>query len=115
EAEGLAAADADDPASASGQCHRQAARTDVHGSDAPAFLQRGDAAADPAVLAFAAWIGQLPDVHRLEVRVIGVGVADALHDGELPLLLQPVEVAHGGVQADLIVDADHLRLGEVQG
>jgi hypothetical protein len=41
------------------------------------------------------------------VRAIGVGVADALHDGQVTGLPQRPQSLHGGVQADVIVQADH--------
>ena len=59
-------------------------------------------------------IGRLPDVHRLEVRAVGVGVADALHDRQLPLLPQRPEALHAGVQADVVVQADDHVLGLAQ-
>ena len=49
------------------------------------------------------------------MRPVGIGVADALHDGKLAVLQQLVEALHGGVQANLVIDLQHLALGEVQG
>ena len=39
-------------------------------------------------------VGRLPNVHRLEVRPLRVGIADALNDGQFTALEQPVEAAH---------------------
>ena len=33
-------------------------------------------------------VGRVPDVHRLEVRAVRIGIADALHDRELPVFEQ---------------------------
>ena len=48
--------------------------------------------------------GRLPDLHRPEVRAVGVGVADPLDHREPPLLEQLGHLPHRGVEADLLGD-----------
>ena len=48
----------------------------------------------------------MPDVHRFEVRPIGVGIADALDDGHLAALVHLVQVRQARVQP-----ADDVHLG----
>ena len=60
------------------------------------------------VLMIAVRIGRLPDVHRLEVRTVGIGIADALHDRELSLVPQLPKAVHAGIEAEVIVQADDL-------
>ena len=76
------------------------------GSHRTPTLDRG--AAQPAARDLPLGVGRLPDVHGLEVGALGVGVADALDDGQLPLLPQRLEALHAGVQADVVVEAEEL-------
>ena len=46
----------------------------------------------------------LPDVHRAEVRLARVGIADALHDAQGAVLEQLGQAVHRRVQAELVVD-----------
>jgi hypothetical protein len=49
------------------------------------------------------------------VGAVGVGITDPLDDGQLAALQQLVEAAQGRVQAQLVVDTDHLLPGETEG
>src|SRR5690606_37250403 len=61
--------------------------------------------AEPAV-PDAAGVGGLPDVHGREVRAVGVGVPDALHDREQAGVVQFLHPGHGRVQANGVVRAE---------
>ena len=50
----------------------------------------------------------VPDVHGPEVGAVGVGVADAVDDGHLTLIPQPFHRPHAGVEANLIIQGQHL-------
>ena len=72
-------------------------------------------APDPALGAEALGFGGLPDLHGAEVAAIGVGVADALDDGELFAVVQRLHAGHGRVQADVVGQAKYLAVGLCQG
>ena len=64
-------------------------------------------AAEPPVPDAALDAGGLPNRHRGEVREVGVGIADPLHDGELTLVPAGLETFEVRVQAELIVERQH--------
>ena len=68
--------------------------------------------ADPAFGERVGRRGRLPDVHRAEVRLGRVGIADALHDAQGVVLQQFGQAVHAGMQADLVVDLLDLRAGD---
>ena len=53
-------------------------------------------------------LGGVPDVHAPEVGAVGVGVADTLDYGHLPLVVQPFEGGGVTVNRQLIADGQHL-------
>ena len=115
EAERVLVVDGDRPAARRpGQGQGQAAWADVQNRHAARMVVGLDrrpaqpAGRDPL------GIGRLPDVHGLEVRALGVRVADALHDRQLSLFPHRPEALHAGVQADVVVQADHHVLGLAQ-
>src|SRR5439155_19315560 len=55
-------------------------------------------------------VGRLPNVHRLEVGEVGVGVADALYDREVAPVESVLEVRQAGMEGDPVVDGDHVAL-----
>src|SRR5207245_4133000 len=68
------------------------------------LVQVVEVAAQPAVAEAALYIRCFPDGHGGEVREVGTGIADALHDRKLsrvPLRLEGLEV---WVQAELVVE-----------
>ena len=48
--------------------------------------------------------GGLPDVHRAEVRLGRVRIADALHDAQRAVLQQLGQAGHRRVQAEVVVE-----------
>ena len=60
-------------------------------------------------------VGRVPDVHRLEVRAIRVGIADALHDRQLPVFQQRRHALQARMQADAVVDLEHAALRRAPG
>src|SRR5262245_59980864 len=65
------------------------------------FLQR---LADPALGQLFGSAGGLPDVHGPEVRLIGVGIADALNDAQLALVVQLRQLAETRMQRKIVGD-----------
>ena len=55
----------------------------------------------------------MPDVHRPEVRAIGVGVADAIDDGYFALVPQRFDRPHVRVETKMIVYGEHILCIEV--
>ena len=49
------------------------------------------------------------------MRAVWVGVPDALENGNLALVVQVLQGAHGGVKADIVVEAEHLLVGHADG
>jgi hypothetical protein len=76
-----------------------------------------EVAAEPAAVAERARRAGLPDVVGREVRVVVVGVVDALHDGDAPVAVEAVQrlerrvEAHGPVVGPL-VERQQRRRGE---
>ncbi len=64
--------------------------------------------AQPAVTGRAAYVGGLPDVHRLEVRERRVGIADAFDYGEQALIHELGQLRHRGMEGHPLVDHDHV-------
>ncbi len=50
---------------------------------------------------------RLPDVHRFEVAVVGIGESDAMDDGQLAALPQGVEAGQGGMQSEPVPQWQH--------
>src|SRR5688572_8749577 len=46
----------------------------------------------------------MPNGHALEVRAVGVGIADALDNGQSPVLNEVGGRFHSGMQADRVVE-----------
>ena len=61
----------------------------------------------PAGAFEAAGSRRLPNFRRTEVRVVGIRISHALHDGDLPLLEHALERFHDGVKADLLINRQH--------
>ncbi|MFO0844265.1 MAG: hypothetical protein U0797_18025 [Gemmataceae bacterium] len=116
QAEGVLVVDADRPAAgAAGQGQRQAVGAEVQERHAAlAGLELPGGPAQPAGLDQPLGVGRLPDVHRLEVGAVGVGVADALHDGQLARLPHRPQPRQRRVQADVVVQADDDLPGQPQ-
>ena len=49
---------------------------------------------------------RLPDLHRPEMRPVRVRIADTLHDRQVAVLPEPVQVLERGVQADPVVQLE---------
>ena len=49
------------------------------------------------------------------MRAVGVGVADALDNRHLALVVQVLERAHGRVEANVVIQAEHLLLRHPNG
>ncbi len=99
---------------ASGKERAPTCRPGMSPPTSPALRVEG--AAEPAGLQGAVLEpGGLPDLHRAEVRAVGVGVADALDDRGLArsrsLAISPID----GVQADLVGDLVDLPRRQPQG
>lgn len=69
-------------------------------------------AAEPTVLGVVR-VGtrRVPDVHRAEMRTVGIRVPDSLDDGQLPFVIQFLESRHLRVQAQRVVDLEHVGFG----
>ncbi len=52
-------------------------------------------------------VGRLPDVHRLEVAVVGVGEADPLDDGQVPRLPEGLQAGHARMQPEALAEIEH--------
>ena len=55
-------------------------------------------------------VGGVPDVHRLEVRAIGVGIAHALDDAQHAVVVEVLHRVHLRVQADAVDAGQSQRL-----
>ena len=69
-----------------------------------------DRLAEPALIADLGRLGGVPDVHRAEVGAVGYGVADAVDDGDLAVVVQVLDRAHRGVEAVLVVQRNYVFL-----
>jgi hypothetical protein len=83
-------------------------------SDADADGRVGAAAgvveitANPAVVFKFFGVGSgLPDFGGTEMGTIGIGIADALHDAQIPGVVQILEAGQTWMQADVIVDLEN--------
>ncbi len=76
-------------------------------------LELREVGAEPAVVGVLG-AGVLPDGHRLEVRKVGVRVADAVDDGELLAVPERLEGAELRVEAEVAVERDDLRRVDLQ-
>ena len=97
------------------QRERQPARAEVQDRHAArSVVALGGRPAQPAGLGRPRGVGRMPDIHRLEVRTLRVGIADALQHRELTPVPQRPEALHPGIQADVIVQPDDhvLRLAQ---
>ena len=72
-----------------------------------------DSAAQPALGANGVRLGGMPDVHGAEVGAVGVLVADALDNGNLPFIPQGLHRAHAGVEANIAVEGEYLFLRDM--
>ncbi len=90
---------------------RQPLRADVERRHAPlGDFEVAQGAPEPTVGRLAARVARMPDIHRLEVGAIGIGIANSLHNRQLAFLEQPIERPQGGVQADGVVHAEDVLL-----
>jgi hypothetical protein len=48
--------------------------------------------------------GRVPDLHALEMRAVGIGIAHSMHDGEPPVVEQFFGGPHAGVERGVIVE-----------
>ncbi len=58
--------------------------------------------------------GRLPDFRRPEMRVIWIGVSDALNDRNHPLVVERFERTHLRVEADMRIDCQDVVAGDRQ-
>nr|GFD14169.1 hypothetical protein [Tanacetum cinerariifolium] len=49
----------------------------------------------------------LPDVHRAEVRAVGVGITYGVEHGQLALVVEPFQTRHFGVQAQVVAQGQN--------
>ena len=77
-------------------------------------FEAGQVAAEPAFAGGGARPRALPDEHRLEVREVRAGVADAVDDGELLAVPQRLQCAELRMQAEVVVQRHHLAGGHHQ-
>ncbi len=77
------------------------------------LLHRLDIARQPAIGRLRGLrVAGVPDIHRVEVRAVRVGIADALHDRHVPRVIQRLERLQPRVQPDRIVQLEHLVLAD---
>ena len=65
-------------------------------------------ATEPALVADVLRQGSVPDVHGAEVRAVGVRVADAMDDGDLPLVPEPLDGLHARTESGPVVDGQDI-------
>ena len=116
QAVGLQVADGGDGDAPYAEGPRQAPTEVYAGQDVLAFrIHVPNRATEPALVANVIGQRSVPDVHGAEVGPVGVGVADALNDGELALVPEALEGLHAGPQPDVVVDLDDVVLGYAHG
>ena len=69
-----------------------------------------DRLAQPAFVADLGRLGGMPDVHRAEVGAAGHRVADAVDYGDLAVVKEVLDRAHGRVEAVLVVQRNYVFL-----
>ena len=77
------------------------------------FLVRvhlGDYLSKPALGSYPVRFGGVPDVHAPEVGPAGVGVADALHDGDAALVVEFLDRGEVRVEAQIVVQRQDFLL-----
>ena len=60
-------------------------------------------------------ICSLPNIHRMEVAAVRIGVADAGHDGQMALVIELVQRFEVGVQSDAAAELNHVAAGDADG
>src|SRR5207249_11780544 len=78
----------------------------------PLRIQVADQAASPALSADFVRFAGMPDIHRTKVRAGRVGVANAMDDGDLALVIELFHRPHVRVEGQGIVNGQHLVLGD---
>src|SRR5581483_6844796 len=73
-----------------------------------------EVAADPAGVLVLIRNAGLPDLARAEVRVVRIGISDALNDGDHALVVHRFHRAHAWIESQLGVDRQHVVLGDRQ-
>ena len=53
----------------------------------------------------------VPDVHGAPVGSVGIGISYALDEGHLPLVVQLLDLPHGWIKPDVVIDGQDLVLG----
>src|SRR5207245_879577 len=71
--------------------------------------------AEPAVDGDLVGLARVPDIHGAEVRVVGVRVSNAGHDGHLAFIPERLDGAHGWMESEAVVDGQDFLLGNAYG
>lgn len=58
--------------------------------------------------------GGMPDFHGPKMGAIGVGITDALDNGQVALIQELVETAQGGVEGQVLIDFQQVLIGQGQ-
>src|SRR5262249_43514699 len=100
--------------SSAAQCSWQPA-TEV---DAPehvvaAGIEGAYGAAQPALGADFVGLSSVPYIHRPEVRTIRVRIANAIDNGDAPLIPQALDGPHAGMEAKIIIDGQDILGGNM--
>ena len=69
-------------------------------------------APQPPLGAYLVWLAGMPDVHGPEMGAGRVIESDAVDNGHPPLVVNALHGPHVGMEAQSVVDADHLVLGD---
>ena len=78
-------------------------------------VEVADGAAKPAFGGDTFRLAGVPDVHGPEVRAIGVGVSDAVDDGDAPVVIELLQGSEDGVEAVMVVDVQDVFLSHADG
>src|SRR5262249_17198613 len=72
------------------------------------WIEGAYGAAQPALFADFFRLSRVPDIHRPEVRAVRVRIANTVDDGDFPLIPQTLDGPHAGVEAEGIIDRQHI-------
>src|SRR5262249_35692431 len=78
-----------------------------------AWVKLAERAAEPALRAHDVWLTGVPDVHGAEMRARRVGIANAMDDGHLALIIDLLQWGHAGIEAHLVIQGNDLVFGNV--
>ena len=79
------------------------------------WVQVSDGASEPTLPDHLRGFGGVPDVHGPEVGAVGFRVADAVYDGDIAVVPQPLDGAHLRAQPQPVVELQYLVLFVVDG